>query len=65
VQLYSKTIRVLTSHSHVLSFKNIKVLTALPSFDLSLILSVDWSSQYPVTHVINSTLYPMVHTYYE
>lgn len=25
VQLYSKTIKVLTSHSHVLSFKNIKV----------------------------------------
>jgi len=32
VQLYSKTIRVLTSHSHVLSFKNIKVrrLTRAP-----------------------------------
>jgi len=26
VQLYRKTISVLTKHSHVLSFKNIKVL---------------------------------------
>ena len=30
VQLYSKTIRVLTSHSHVLSFKNIKVRPFAP-----------------------------------